>query len=55
MGHSTTRAALVYLHGSDERQHPVVDVMSELTKDALTGQRPRRSGRQLVRKRRTAS
>jgi len=46
MGHSTTRAALLYLHGSDERQHAVADAMSELTKDALTGQRPRRSGTQ---------
>jgi len=49
------RAALLYLHGSDERQHAVADAMSELTKDALTGQRPRRSGTQRARKRRTAS
>ena len=55
MGHSTTRAALLYLHGSDERQHAVADAMSELAKDALTGQRPRRSGTQRARKRRTAS
>ncbi|HKS03185.1 MAG TPA: hypothetical protein VJS86_16040 [Arthrobacter sp.] len=40
MGHATTRAALVSLHGSDERQHAVADAMGELTKDALTGQRP---------------
>jgi len=55
MGHPTTRAALLYLHGSDERQHAVADAMSELTKHALTGQRPRRSDTQGARKRRTAS
>jgi integrase len=37
MGHSTTRAALLYLHGSDEHQHAVADAMSELAKDAQTG------------------
>ena len=55
MGHSTTRAALLYLHGSDERQHAVADAMSDLTKDALTGQRPRRSGTQRARRRRSLS
>jgi hypothetical protein len=32
MGHSTTRAAPVYLHGSDQRQQEIVQALSELTK-----------------------
>ena len=49
MGHSTTRAALLYLQGNDERLRAVADAMSDLAKDALTGQRPRRSGTQRAR------
>jgi hypothetical protein len=29
MGHSSSRAALIYLHGSDERQQMIADVISE--------------------------
>ena len=29
MGHSTTQAAMVYLHGSDERQQVIADALSE--------------------------
>ena len=29
MGHSTTRAAMVYLHGSDERQQVIADALSK--------------------------
>jgi hypothetical protein len=35
LGHSTTRAALVYLHGSDEQQRAVAEALSQLTTDAL--------------------
>jgi hypothetical protein len=28
MGHSTTRAAMAYLHGSDERQQAIADALS---------------------------
>ena len=28
MGHSTTRAAMGYLHGSDERQQAIADALS---------------------------
>jgi hypothetical protein len=29
MGHSTTRAAMVYLHGSDQRQQVIADALSK--------------------------
>ena len=35
MGHSTTRAAMAYLHGSDERQQVIADELSRQTEDAL--------------------
>jgi integrase len=35
MGHSTTRAALVYLHGSDERQQAIADALSKLATKEL--------------------
>jgi hypothetical protein len=31
MGHSPTRAALTYLHGSDERQRAIAEALSKLT------------------------
>jgi hypothetical protein len=30
MGHSTTRAALIYLHGSDQRQQEIAQAPSNL-------------------------
>ncbi|MGB6455239.1 MAG: tyrosine-type recombinase/integrase [Streptosporangiaceae bacterium] len=30
MGHSTTRAALIYQHRSDKRQHAIADALSDL-------------------------
>jgi hypothetical protein len=30
MGHSTARAALVYLHGSDQRQHEIAQALTDL-------------------------
>jgi len=35
MGHSSTRAALIYLHASDDRQHIVADTVSEMARAAL--------------------
>jgi hypothetical protein len=35
MGHSSTRAALIYLHGSVERQRAVADTMGELAGQML--------------------
>jgi integrase len=35
MGHSSTRAALVYLHGSDARQHEIADGLSKLARAEL--------------------
>jgi hypothetical protein len=31
MGHSTTKAALAYLHGSDERQRAIAEALSSVT------------------------
>ena len=55
LGHSTTRAALVYLHGSDEQQRAVAEALSQLTMDALNPRPAGRSGTQRARKRRRAS
>jgi integrase len=55
LGHSTTRAALIYLHGSDEQQRAVAEALSQLTTDALNPRPAGRSGTQRARKRRPAS
>jgi hypothetical protein len=55
MGHSTSRAALIYLHGSKERQQAIADALSQLTTDALNPGSGGRSGTQRARKRRGAS
>jgi len=39
MGHDSERAAMIYLHGSDARQHQIADSLSKLARDEL-----RRSG-----------
>lgn len=36
MGHSTTRAALVYLHATDERQRAVADAVDAAARTALS-------------------
>ncbi|WP_245966698.1 tyrosine-type recombinase/integrase [Sphaerisporangium album] len=46
MGHSSTRAAMVYQHGSHERQREVAEKLDGLAKDQLT----RASGTQRARK-----
>lgn len=35
MGHSSTRAAMIYMHGSDARQHEIADTLSELARQEL--------------------
>jgi integrase len=45
MGHSTSRAALVYLHSTDERQRKVADALGELARAELQGERKRASAR----------
>jgi integrase len=55
MGHFTSRAALIYLHGSKERQQAVADALSQFTIDALKRRPVDRSGTQRARKRRGAS
>jgi hypothetical protein len=51
MGHSTTRAAMAYLHGSDERQQAIADELSRQAAAALGGPNPGRSGTQRARRR----
>ena len=48
MGHSTTRAALIYLHRTSERDRAIADAMGTLAQTALKPARP--SGTQRVRK-----
>jgi integrase len=55
MGHSTTRAAMIYLHGTDERQQAIADALSKLAKGSQERGSSRRSGTQRARKRRDAS
>jgi hypothetical protein len=35
MGHSTTRAALIYLHATREQQHAVADAVDKLARESL--------------------
>lgn len=35
MGHSSTKAALVYLHSTSERQHAIADAVNKQAKSAL--------------------
>ena len=55
MGHSTTRAALTYLHASDERQRAIADALSKVSATELKRRSPNRSGTQRARKPRKAS
>ena len=54
MGHSTSRAALLYLHRNDERQQAIAEALSKLTIAEMKRGNPRSSGTQRARKRRTA-
>ena len=63
MGHDSERAAMIYLHGSDARQHEIADSLSKLAREELkrgskgTGRQPsgKRSGTQRARNRKQAS
>ncbi len=55
MGHSTTRAAMAYLHGSDERQQAIADALSIRAAAELNRPGARPSGTQRARRRGTAS
>jgi integrase len=55
MGHSTTRAALTYLHATDERQRAIAEAMSKISASELNRRGSARSGTQRARKRRNAS
>jgi integrase len=55
MGHSTARAAMAYLHGSDERQQAIADELSRQTAAALKRPSRGRSGTQRARRRGRAS
>jgi integrase len=55
MGHSTSRAAMVYLHGSDERQQAIADKLSRQAAVLLGRSTAKPSGTQRARRRRTAS
>jgi len=55
MGHSTARAAMVYLHATDERQRAIADALSELAEGSQNQRSAAPSGMQRARKRRNAS
>jgi hypothetical protein len=63
MGQSSTRAAMIYTHGSDARQHEIADTLGQLARQELqpsakasTGRpRGKRSGTQRAGKRKRAS
>ncbi len=60
MGHDSQRAAMIYLHGSDARQHEIAGSLSKLARDELnrSGEHPepgKRSGTQRARNRKRAS
>jgi integrase len=55
MGHSTARAAMVYLHATDERQRAIAEALSELAEGSRKRRSSAPSGTQRARKRRNAS
>jgi integrase len=46
MGHSTTRAALIHLHGGDQRQRAIAETVSDMVRSAL-GSQPERPAESL--------
>lgn len=62
VGHSSTRAALIYMHGSDARRREIADTVSKLVRTELsqsqrrtkTGAGRKQSGTQRARQRRDA-
>jgi hypothetical protein len=63
MGHSSTRAALIYQHSTDERQREIADALDQLARRELKRNKGKTSGRaagersgtQRARRRRDAS
>jgi hypothetical protein len=55
MGHSTWRAAMVYLHGNNERQQAIAEVLSRRAAAQLGKVTGESSGTQRARRRRSAS
>jgi integrase len=57
MGHSTTRAALIYLHSTDERQRTIADLIGKRTRTELRKiKRPKnQSGTEVAHRRKQAS
>jgi len=55
MGHSTTRAAMAYLHGNDERQQVIADALSSRAAAEMGRSETRPSGAQRARRRGRAS
>lgn len=53
MGHASDRAAMIYLHATDERHREIADTLSALAKAELKGKT--RSGTQRARKRKKRS
>jgi integrase len=51
MGHSTTRAAMAYLHGSDERQQAIADELSRRAAEQLGRSKTKPTGTQRARRR----
>ena len=45
MGHDSERAAMIYLHGSDARQHETADSLSKLAREQLNRGTKRTDGR----------
>ena len=54
MGYDSERAAMIYLHGSDARQHEIADTLSKLTRDELS-RAGQRTATQRARNRKRAS
>jgi hypothetical protein len=50
MGHDSERAALVYLHSSEERQHQIADTLSKLAAEELKRGSKRQSGESTTRR-----
>ena len=63
MGHSSTRAAMIYFHSTDDRQREIADALGQLARAQLKQAKGKASGRpagsrsgtQRARKRRNAS
>jgi hypothetical protein len=49
MDHSTAKAAMIYLHGSDERQRSIADAISRRATSDFQPQAPNPSGTQRAR------